>query len=259
MTKDVFIQRLRKFADSLACDIQAKDGSWSVKGFIDTKRDIYTISLDTKVISKVVELYIFPRICRFAADNSLSLELTSEQNFYPDMTFRDNDGNLFAVDVKTSYRRNSTHINGMTLGAFTGYFRNRSSAKNTVHPYSEYKAHVVLGLVYSLAENVSRETEVFRLEKLDDIRSVVKDFQFFVHEKWRIATDRPGSGNTKNIGSVSEVASLIAGNGPFATLGEDVFDDYWTNYLTYDMARKAELAKPYYANLAEYKTFRGMT
>ena len=60
----------------------------------------------------------------------------------------------------------------------------------------------------------------------------------FVQEKWRIAIDRPGSGNTKNIGSVSSIEDLINGNGTFAGLGENVFDDYWINYLTPDMAKK---------------------
>ena len=85
---------------------------------------------------------------------------------------------------------------------------------------------------------------------------MVKDFTFFVQEKWRIAVDRPGSGNTKNIGSVSKIDALINGRGPFAVLGEEVFDDYWMNYLTIDMARKAELVKPYYTDIESYKAFR---
>ena len=86
--------------------------------------------------------------------------------------------------------------------------------------------------------------------------SVVKDITFFVQEKWKIAFDRPGSGNTKNIGSVCLIDDLVNGKGVFAELGEDVFDDYWTNYLTPDMAKRAELAKPYYNNLESYKKFR---
>ena len=84
----------------------------------------------------------------------------------------------------------------------------------------------------------------------------MKNFQFFVQEKWKIATDRPGSGNTKNIGSITCINDLISGNGPFSTLGEDVFDDYWMYYLTSDMAKKVELPKPYYSNLSEYKHFK---
>ncbi len=173
------------------------------------------------------------------------------------MTFRDRQRNLFAVDIKSSYRRDVESIGGMTLGAFTGYFRNRKSTKNVTFPYGNYKAHVVLGIIYSAAEEVD-EVKIHPLDNLENIRSVLKDFQFFVQEKWRIAIDRPGSGNTKNIGSVNKVDDLINGKGPFSMLGENVFDDYWMNYLTNDMAKSVELPAPYYKNIGEYKKFRGI-
>ena len=146
----------------------------------------------------------------------------------------------------------------MTLGAFTGYFRDRKSLKNITHPYEEYKAHIVLGIIYTPVEGID-ERQTYALEQLEDIISVVKDFEFFVQEKWKIAADRPGSGNTKNIGSISNIEDLKNGNGPFASLGEAVFDDYWTHYLTKDMAKAAELAEPYYSNLSEYKRFKSIS
>ena len=48
------------------------------------------------------------------------------------------------------------------------------------------------------------------------------------------------------------------GTGPFATLGESVFDDYWMFYMTEDMARAAELPKRPYANLRSYLKYKGM-
>lgn len=257
MTKDQFIRKLRDAVASFAPDMQTSSGDWAVKGFIDVRRMIYTISADTKVVSKIVELHLFPRIMAFASSNKLKVFLTKEQNFYPDMTFEDDRGNLFAVDIKSSYRRDAHSINGMTLGAFTGYFRNRDSTKNTTFPYSRYKAHIVLGIIYSVADNVD-EVKIHPLGDLDGIPSVLKDFQFFVQEKWKIAIDRPGSGNTKNIGSVNKISDLLEGTGPFANLGEKFFDDYWTNYLTMDMAKSVELPAPYYRNLKEYKKFRGL-
>lgn len=258
MTKEEFISKLKTAVDSFATLVSTKDGQWVVKGFIDVYRHIYTISTDTKVVSKIIELYIFPLLVKFAQDNGLQLELTKEQNFYPDITFKDEDGNLFAVDLKSSYRKTADRINGMTLGAFTGYFRNRRSSKNVTYPYSSYKAHIVLGIIYSENDAAIDERKLYTLDDLDDIVSVVKDITFFVQEKWEIAIDRPGSGNTKNIGSVSLIEDLIYGNGPFSELGEAVFDDYWTNYLTSDMAKKAELASPYYNNLESYKKFRNI-
>lgn len=257
MDKNEFIESLRNAIKEFAPAISCKDGSWAVKGFIDIYKTIYTISTDTKIVSKIIELYIFPKILDFAAKNNLEIELTKEQNSYPDITFKDKEGNLFAVDLKSSYRKNETSINGMTLGAFTGYFRDRKSHKNVTHSYGEYKAHIVLGIIYSANKDID-ERKAYTLEQLDDIISVVKDFEFFVQEKWKIAIDRPGSGNTKNIGSVSNIANLINGNGPFASMGEDIFDDYWMHYLTNDMAKAAELPKPYYCNLTEYKQFKNI-
>ncbi|MDE7166712.1 MAG: EcoRV family type II restriction endonuclease [Bacteroidaceae bacterium] len=258
MKKDEFISKLRSAVKSFTPFVSTKDGQWVVKGFIDVYKHIYTISTDTKVVSKIIELYIFPLLLKFAKDNELRLELTKEQNFYPDITFIDGEGNLFAVDLKSSYRKSSTRVNGMTLGAFTGYFRNRQSTKNVTYPYSSYKAHIVLGIIYSENDKAIDECKSYTIESLDRIISVVKDITFFVQEKWKIAVDRPGSGNTKNIGSVSLIKDLINGNGSFADLGEDVFDDYWTNYLTPDMAKKAELVEPYYTNLDSYKKFRNV-
>lgn len=147
-------------------------------------------------------------------------------------------------------------VNGMTLGAFTGYFRNRQSTKNITFPYAEYIGHFVLGVVYSRAEDVSDERNVYQLNDLKNITLVIKNFTFFVQEKYRIALDRPGSGNTKNIASVSKLDTLIQGKGPFAELGEQIFDDYWMYYLTKDMARAVELKAPPYKNLDEYKKYK---
>ena len=257
MDKEKFIDLLSEAVSDFGQTISTEDGDWIVKGFIDVNKNIYTISADTKVISKIIELYIFPKIYAFAQNNGLEIELTEQQNFYPDITFKDKEGNLFAVDLKSSYRKDSTHINGMTLGAFTGYFRERNSTKNVTHPYGDYKAHVVLGIIYDTVRDID-ERKVYSIGQLNEIVSVIKNFDFFVQEKWKIAIDRPGSGNTKNIGSVSKIEDLKQGNGSFAKLGEAIFDNYWMEYLTMDMAKKAELKKPYYTNLKEYKVFKNL-
>jgi len=253
-------QRLRKkllrHIELFNSAVSTQSGDWVVKGFIDIAKNIYTISVDTKVVSKIMELLLFPKICQFAQENSLRIVLCKEQNFYPDITFVDKDNYKFALDLKSTYRKNVKEVNGMTLGAFTGYFRNRSSRKNISFPYEEYIAHFVLGVIYSRAQKGSDERKVFKLDELKNITSVVKDFSFFVQEKYRIAVDRPGSGNTKNIGSVTKSDALIHGKGPFSDLGEGVFDDYWMYYLTKDMARAAELKDAPYKNLTEYKEYK---
>jgi len=205
-----------------------------------------------------MELLLFPELAHFAETHRLKMVLAQYQNFYPDISFVDEDGHRFALDLKSTYRTDQRHVNGMTLGCFTGYFRERQSTKNITFPYGSYAGHYVLGVIYSQAECELDERRRHRLEELESIPSVITDFQFFVQEKYRIATDRPGSGNTKNIGSVTDIDSLVNGKGPFAELGEEVFDDYWMYYLTQDMALAADMPNRPYTNLRTYLTYRGM-
>jgi hypothetical protein len=255
-TAEQFLRKLQVHSASFAKAVATNEGEWIVKGFIDIYSRIYTISVDTKIVSKVLELLLFPMFKDFARQHGYTLELCPHQNFYPDLTFTDErSGERFAVDIKSTYRASATEVNGMTLGAFTGYFRNRDSAKNTLYPYSQYAGHFVLGVIYSKCSEVADERAQFRLEDLPKIPSVIKDFQFFAQPKYRIAASRPGSGNTKNIGSVTKIEQLIAGTGPFASLGEEVYDDYWMFYLTRDMAQTLNVARPY-TNLKTYLEYK---
>jgi len=236
--------------------VATNEGQWIVKGFIDVHRRIFTISVDTKLVSKVLELLLFPMFVEFAKKHGLDVELSPQQNFYPDLTFKDpRTGTLFAVDIKSTYRKNETDVNGMTLGAFTGYFRKRDTSKNTLYPYNQYSGHFVLGVIYSQCLDAIDERKTFTLEDLAKIPSVIKDFYFFAQPKYRIATARPGSGNTKNIGSVTRIKEMISGEGPFFTLGEEVYDDYWKFYLTKDMAKALEIERPY-TNLKSYLEYK---
>jgi hypothetical protein len=238
MTSEQFLRKLQARAESFAKAVATNEGEWIIKGFIDVYRRIYTISVDTKIVSKVLELLLFPMFVEFGKTHGLKIELCPQQNFYPDLTFiHEGTGRKFAVDIKSTYRTGDTEVNGMTLGAFTGYFRKRDSNKNTLYPYGQYAGHFVLGVIYSKCDDVADERKQFTFDDLPKIPSVVKDFRFFAQPKYRIATTRPGSGNTKNIGSVVEVNQLVNGAGPFAALGEEVYDDYWMFYLTKDMAQ----------------------
>jgi len=254
--KEDFRNKIFKHVELFNSAVSTKDGDWVVKGFIDIAKNIYTISVDTKVVSKIMELLLFPKICQFAEENSFKMVLCKEQNFYPDITFIDRQDNKFAVDLKSTYRKNTKEVNGMTLGAFTGYFRNRTSRKNITFPYADYIGHFVLGVIYSRAKQATDERKIYSISELQNITSVVRDFRFFIQEKYRIAADRPGSGNTKNIGSTIRIDELINGRGPFSDLGEEIFDDYWIYYLTKDMAKAIDLEDAPYKNLNEYKEYK---
>ena len=249
--RESLLAHFDKFRRTLATDT----GDWVVKGFIDVYRNIYTISVDTKVVSKIIELMLFPVISQFAAEHDYKMVLSEYQNHYPDISFIAPDETKIALDLKSTYRTRKGKVNGFTLGAFTGYFRQRKSTKNITFPYQQYSKHFVLGVIYSRHEETIDERRIYALDELQDIVSVVKDFTFLLQEKWRIANQRPGSGNTKNIGSVRDVRALVEGRGPFATYGEEVFDDYWMNYLTTDMANAIDSVVPY-RNLEEYWEWR---
>lgn len=256
MTSEQFLGKLQGHAATFQKAVATNEGEWIIKGFIDVYRRIYTISVDTKIVSKVLELLLFPMFVEFAKTHGFKIDLCPQQNFYPDLTFtHEKSGRKFAVDIKSTYRTNDSEVNGMTLGAFTGYFRKRDSNKNTLFPYNQYAGHFVLGVIYSKCDAVADERKQFTLDDLPKIPSVVKDFRFFAQPKYRIASSRPGSGNTKNIGSVIKIEELVSGTGPFASLGEEVYDDYWMFYLTRDMAQTLTLDRPY-KNLKTYLDYK---
>jgi len=254
MTPHTFITLLRKEVTTYKKALETSNHDWIVKGFIDVDKNVYTITNDTKVVSKIIEILLIPKLETFASKNGLQLELPSKQNFYPDLTFKDDQGNLFAVDFKSSYYEDD-NVNGLTLGSYWGYFRDRDSVKNMDYSYNSYKAHVVLGMLYKKSIVDSNEKTIYSIDELSVIHSVIEQFIFFVQPKWRIADDIPGSGNTRNIGGITNIKKLIDGEGPFSELGEDVFDDYWQGYFNKTDARNAGIGEPRYHNLATYKEY----
>lgn len=225
-----------------------------MKGFIDIDKNIYTITNDTKVVSKIIEILLIPKLDNFARRNGMELELPSKQNFYPDLTFKDDEGNLFAVDFKSSYYDGDS-VNGLTLGSYWGYFRERDTVKNMDYPYNAYSSHLVLGMLYKQSQVNLDECAVYSVDDLEAIHSVIENFIFFVQPKWKIANDIPGSGNTRNIGGITNIQKLLEGKGPFADLGEEVFDDYWKGYFNKVDARTAGIGTPHYKNLTTYKEY----
>ena len=192
--KQEFFHGLTQFVSSLDEHVSTDDGQWRIKGFIDVCRNIYTISSDTKIISKILEIHLFPRILSFAEETGYRVVLAEHQNYYPDISFvkADDEHIKFAVDFKTTYRLQDypEFCNGFTLGSHGEYFVNRSSSKNIQFPYSQYQAHFCLGIIYS--RYMVDETRTYRFEELRSISSVIKDFEFFVAEKWKIASDKSG-------------------------------------------------------------------
>ncbi len=279
--KATFKRDLKQFTETLKEYVSTETGEWTVKGFIDIYKNIYTISSDTKIVSKILEIHIFPQLLAFADSIGYSIVLAEKQNWYPDLSFvkKDNEEVKFAVDLKTTYREPTYpgHINGFTLGSHGKYFKDRTSTKNIQYPYSEYTGHFCMGIIYTRADfDEARETGVYAVHELQpeygagrnigaravtdvkhlkSITSVIKDFDFFVAEKWEIASENQGSSNTANIGSITSIEDLKKGNGIFAQLGEQWFDEYWINY---DMAMMvADGTTKRITKLSDFLAFKG--
>ena len=258
--KQEFFHALTQFVSSLDEYVSTDDGQWRIKGFIDVCRNIYTISSDTKIISKILEIHLFPRILNFAEEIGYRVVLAEHQNYYPDISFvkADDEYVKFAVDFKTTYRLPDypEFCNGFTLGSHGKYFVNRESSKNIQFPYSQYQGHFCLGIIYSRHTEEVDETRTYEFEELHSISSVIKDFKFFVAEKWRIASDKSGSGNTANIGSINKIADITSGRGMFSDLGEEWFDDYWMNYGKITVTEEGGKTKQI-RNLKDFVAYRG--
>ncbi len=276
-----FETALNEFVSDLKKYVSTETGDWTIKGFIDIYKNIYTISSDTKIVSKILEIHIFPEILRFADKTGYKLVLAEKQNYYPDLTFvnKENEDIKFALDLKTTFRRNNNSA-GFTLGSHGAYFKERDKKKNIQFPYNQYTGHYCLGIIYTridFGDDLLAETEIFqvneleakygngndpigerevtKIENLKSITSVIKGFDFFVAPKWKIASDSRGSGNTANIGSIKDISDLKAGKGVFSNLGENWFDEYWINYGVATMIKDGKSIP--ITNIWDFLEFKG--
>lgn len=265
MTPEEFLKKLKQFSESLTSYVSTNSGDWKVKGFIDSDESVYTISSDSKIISKILEIQLFPKFKEFADKIDYTIILAEKQNWYPDLSFVSNkDPSIkFSVDIKTTYRlaEYNGFCNGFTLGSHGEYFRNRESTKNIQFPYREYNAHIFLGILYTRAISADiDETKTFKINALQNITSVITNLTFFAEEKWKISSDRGGSGNTANIGSINYIEDILEGNGVFKDLGEDIFDEYWINQGVLqvpDARKKGQFKK--LTKLTEFLDFKGIS
>lgn len=259
--KAIFAKELKEFAATLG-EFIAKGDEWTIRGFIDIFKNIYTISTDTKIVSKVLELHLFPQFIVFAEKIGYNIELATYQNWYPDLTFisKENPNIKFAVDLKTTYRDEEYpgFCNGFTLGSHGEYFIDRTSTKNIQYPYDEYSGHFCLGIIYSRSIiDKNEETRIYTIDEIEKIPAVIKGFLFFAEEKWKIASDKGGSGNTANIGSIQKIDDILNGNGVFAKAGEELFDDYWANFGKMEVLVGGKRKK--LSSFSEYLQYRGLS
>lgn len=243
----------RQFFNSLAAHLSEHLERELPRGLITTSGRVFPLPSDTKLLSKVFEVSASPLIQSYSQSHNVEVVEADTQIKYPDFSLR---GKILgtpkwvALDLKSSYRKpgNKT-ISGFTLGSCRGSLRQQDSTQYSVFPYSNYSSHWILCVIYSRREFPSQS---YSLDRLKEVPIPFGEIEVYIHEKYRLAVDRLGSGNTANIGSVTKLTDVIAGAGPFAKLGSRIFEDYWKNYMRREDARQAGLGQQPYKNLKEY-------
>ncbi|MDY6328333.1 MAG: type II restriction endonuclease [Lachnospiraceae bacterium] len=218
--------------------LEKKDINWEVSAIISPNKKLYSLGSDSKLIGRIFELLSYSILQEIADENGLILYPSKKQTIYPDFTLMKSkdDKEKIAIDIKSTYRKflKNGKVSGyvFTLGSFKSYMRN--GKKNISFPYAEYKKHYVIGFIYTRNEEAS-EGQVYDIRDIDELPVPYKDVEVFIQEKYRIAGDKLGSGNTANIGSfkTNRMDYLINGEGPFSVLGLDIYEDYWARYKKY--------------------------
>lgn len=213
---------------------EMKNVNFDVFGILDSTNKIHTLGTDSKLIGRIFEMYTEPILNNIAKRHNLILETPDKQNYYPDFIMMEagKAESKIAIDVKTSYVTSDNSVIKFTLGAFGSYMRDNK--KNIVGKYTDYTKHYTICFVYK-RNGRAQESQVFEYGNRDNIEFPFYDVKYCIQEKYKIAGDKPGSGNTENIGSIStrNFSDLAEGKGPFADLGVDAFDVYWKYYPKY--------------------------
>lgn len=228
---------------------EIQDG-YTFCGVIDRRGRIYPLGLDTKVISTLFELVSRQAVAAYAESEGLEVIEPSVQNHYPDFTLRrdEEDHEMIAIDVKTTYRRNGRSKFTYTLGSYTSFIVPGQEGKNIAFPYNHYAQHWVIGFSYDRAEvDVGQYGRIYSAEELAEIPIPFENVEVFMQEKWRITGDRAGSGNTTNMASIhGTITDFIEGNGPFRS--EEEYLEYWRGYR-----RTADERNMNYSNINQFR------
>lgn len=216
------------------------DASFDSYGILDSNNKIHTLGTDSKILGRIFEMYSQPILEEIAFENGYMLKTPSSQTVYPDFILMKSEDSTekIAIDIKTTYVNSDHSTIKFTLGSFGSYMRNNT--KNIEYRYTDYIKHYVIGFIYQ-RNDAAQESRVFDYINRNDIIFPYFNVKYFIQEKYKIAGDKPGSGNTENIGSFAtkKFEDLKKGKGPFSELGQDIFDIYWKYYPKYRSPEQA--------------------
>lgn len=224
-----------------------KSVKFDAYGILDTNNKIHTLGTDSKLIGRIFEMFAQPILEEIAIKHNFILRTPESQTVYPDFIMMEDEKSKskIAIDIKTTYIDNDNSRIKFTLGSFGSYMRNNT--KNIEYTYTDYSKHYVIGFIYKRNDS-AQESRVYDISEKENIAFPYYDVKYFIQEKYKIAGDKPGSGNTENIGSIAtnDFSDFVDGKGPFNELGQDTFDIYWKYYPKYRAADKA------YTSLSEF-------
>ncbi|MBQ9607889.1 MAG: restriction endonuclease [Lachnospiraceae bacterium] len=224
---------------------------WEVSALAAPNGNLYSLGSDSKLIGRIFELISKSILQEIADEYGYILYTSPAQTVYPDFTLMKSkeDTKKIAIDIKTTYRKFNRIGEPLgyvfTLGSYASFMRD--GKKNIAFPYNQYANHYVIGFVYTRNIDAS-EGDIYSFKELKSLPVPYKDVEVFCQEKYKIAGEKPGSGNTENIGSykTNRIECLVNGEGPFSVLGNEVFEDYWAGYPKYRSATSK------YTSLIEY-------
>ena len=226
---------------------------WQLVGIVNKDGDVFTFGNDSKIVGRAFEVVATAYVKQLADALGYTFRESEVQTQYPDFVLEKPNGRLIAIDIKSTYRsvgkRGATRAFSFTLGSFTSYLRN-DGTKNIYRTYDDYDAHYVLAFLYSRTNRF--ETTRVPVANMDSIRPAYEDVEVAFMEKYRLAGDKTGSGNTDNLATfkATSMEPFQYGAGPFALLGPDVFEHYWRNHPR--NADSAEVKSAKFKNLPAY-------
>lgn len=213
--------------------------NFNAYGILDFNMKVHTLGTDSKIIGRIFEMFSQPILEEIAKELGYMLETPESQTVYPDFVLLKDKKSKekIAVDIKTTYVDNDDSSIKFTLGSYASYMRNNT--KNIEYKYTDYIKHYVIGFIYKRNDK-AQASKTYDLDKVSEINPPYIDVKYFIQEKYKIAGDKPGSGNTENIGSIStnRFEDFVEGNGPFASLGHTMYDIYWKYYPKYRSIEK---------------------
>lgn len=201
-----------------------------VYGILDRNDNVLSLGTDSKVLGRIFEIKVQPILKKIADENGFLLETPKSQTAYPDFIMIDKTDlkKKIAIDVKSAHQKTKNSQIKFTLGTFKSYMQDNTSS--IAYDYTDFIKHYVIGFVYKRTDGC--EAQESKIESFGDRKKILcpyTDVKYFIQEKYKIAGDKRGSGDTDNIGSFAtkNFEDLKNGKGIFAELGIDVYELYW--------------------------------